>query len=71
MTRLLTAVSAIFLSTGMAMAHEGHGHTASGQGNSVWHYLTEPQHAWVFAAVVTVGVGVMLFGSLQKQTQED
>lgn len=45
----------------MLFAHEGHGHTAPGQGNALWHYVTEPQHAWVFAALVVVAAAAALY----------
>lgn len=61
--------SMILSGGGTAVGHEGHGHTPPGQGNSLWHYLSEPQHAWVFAAVLTVSVAMVLFYKLQKQTQ--
>ncbi|WP_146582205.1 hypothetical protein [Neorhodopirellula pilleata] len=70
------AICVVFFSSislsgvGTVMGHEGHGHTPPGQGNSLWHYLSEPTHAWVFAAVITVSVGMVLFHKLQKQTQE-
>lgn len=50
----------------LLVAHEGHGHTAPGQGNSLWHYLTEPQHAWVFAALVVVAAAAALYRWTQR-----
>ncbi|MBX3420385.1 MAG: hypothetical protein KF752_02400 [Pirellulaceae bacterium] len=55
---LLTATVAIlFLSAPHALAHEGHGSAANGDGNSLRHYLSEPIHvAQIIAVVVTLVV---------------
>lgn len=47
-TPILVAL-VVWLSCAVALAHPGHGHTAP----STWrHYLTEPVHVGVLAAVV-------------------
>ncbi len=48
-----------------APAHEGHGWTSPGQGDTVWHYATDPVHIaqWVALAVVAIitAVGLVRF----------
>lgn len=61
MTRLIAVVALTFLLSGNVLAHGGHGHSDPGQGISLWHYVTEPQHAWAFFAVFLFGVGVLPF----------
>lgn len=66
MVRLGFATLLSVLPATRLVAHEGHGHTAPGQGNSLWHYLTEPQHAWVFAALVVVAAAAALYRWTQR-----
>ncbi len=39
-----------------ATAHEGHGWTSPGQGDTVWHYAANPLHMaqWVALAVIAI-----------------
>jgi hypothetical protein len=53
-------ILAAHLSKISLFAHEGHGHTVTGDGNTLWHYVTEPQHAWVFAVLVVVAIAAVL-----------
>lgn len=48
-------------------AHAGHGHS-SAQGNSLWHYVSEPQHAWAFVAVIVVAVAAAMFSRLSRRS---
>ncbi|MCM2373339.1 hypothetical protein [Aporhodopirellula aestuarii] len=66
MTRLLMTTALAILPATLVMAHKGHGHGAASQGNSFWHYLTEPQHAWVFAALVVLSVAVIGYRWLER-----
>ncbi len=60
MSRVVLASLLSVLPSTLLFAHEGHGHTEAGQGNSLWHYITEPQHAWVFAALVVAAAVLAL-----------
>lgn len=66
MVRVLLAALTSVLSVSVLYAHEGHGHTAAGQGSTLWHYLTEPQHAWVFVALVVVAAAAGLYRWSQR-----
>ncbi|TWT65196.1 hypothetical protein [Allorhodopirellula solitaria] len=66
MARILSATLLSIASATLVMAHEGHGHSAAGQGNSLWHYVTEPQHAWAYVAVIVVATAAMLFRWSQR-----
>jgi hypothetical protein len=64
MKRTITSVAALLFCVlsdlSFVMAHEGHGHTAVGEGNSAKHYLTEPYHmaqlVGVIALAATLGL---------------
>lgn len=71
MTRLLMTTALAILPATLVMAHEGHGHGAAGQGNGFWHYLTEPQHAWVFVALVVVSAAVVGYRWLERTEAAD
>lgn len=62
---LLAALTSVFSGSAL-FAHEGHGHTAPGQGSTLWHYVTEPQHAWVFVALVVVAAAAALYRWSQR-----
>ncbi|TWU10010.1 hypothetical protein [Allorhodopirellula heiligendammensis] len=66
MARVVYATLLSVLPATVLFAHEGHGHTAPGQGNSLWHYVTEPQHAWVLTALVVVAAAVALYRWSQR-----
>jgi len=40
------------------LAHQGHGHGAAVDGETLWHYLTEPEH-WPLVLATTVAVLMM------------
>ena len=48
----LPAVLAL-LPAAVASAHEGHGHTPIGEGETFWHYVASPSHLplWIAATV--------------------
>jgi len=61
-TPILVAL-VVWLSCAVALAHPGHGHTAP----STWrHYLTEPVHVLVLAAVV---VAIAIAWRLLRRTR--
>lgn len=66
MFRVLFAALLSVLPGTLLFAHEGHGHTAPGQGSALWHYLTEPQHAWVFVSLVVVAAAGALYRWSQR-----
>lgn len=66
MVRVCFATLMSVLPGTLLFAHEGHGHSAAGQGSTLWHYLTEPQHAWVFAALVVVAAAAALYKWSQR-----
>lgn len=41
-------------SVSVALAHEGHGHTAVGEGNTAKHYLTEPLHLAQIVGLIAI-----------------
>ncbi len=68
---MIQILAADFLKISL-FAHEGHGHSVAGDGNTLWHYVSEPQHAWVFAAlVVVVIVAVLLRKSSHGAVESD
>ncbi len=49
-----SSMAALLFSSSVAVsafAHEGHGHTPNGQGETATHYFTEPVHQLQFAAI--------------------
>jgi len=66
MRRLLTATALTIFPTTQLFAHEGHGHTPAGQGNLLWHYVSEPQHSWVFATLIVLTATALAYRTLAR-----
>lgn len=58
----------IIPSVASLVAHAGHG---SSQSIPLLHYISEPQHAWMFAAAIVIVGAIMFSGLLLRETAQD